>query len=192
LRQLRPQVYDFDFLLASLYGREQRWEDAEKVLQSVLARSTSNDDRARAQELLQRVQRARAFEARKASGAVSLVGEPAEAQPVPREDPVEPPPAPAPPAPPQVSYLRGTLVNVACSEDDSAVLTVREQSKKKRNLQLAVRSRTRVLLLDPTESGQTLACGPSGVRVGINYRVEPQGPSLAGVVMTSEFNPPSR
>jgi len=70
------------------------------------------------------------------------------------------------------------------------VLTVKLEST--RVIRLKVRSRAKLLLLDPTGSGKTIECGAADVPVGINYRVEPQGTDVAGVVMTVELYPPKR
>ena len=189
-RQTGPRREDFDLLLAHLYLREQRWDDAEKLLQAI-ANEPESPNREQALAWLNRVRDGRQGTMRWGT-ARGESSEPAPARPA--GEPVEPAPAAAPASPPEIRYVRGTLVNVACA-GEGAVVTVQGESRKGapgKTLHLAVRSLERVILIDPTESGQKLDCGPSGVPVTINYRVEPQGPSVAGVVMTIELYPPER
>jgi len=189
-RQTGPRREDFGLLLAHLYLREQRWDDAERVLQAI-ANEPESPNREQALAWLNRVRDGRQGTMRWGT-ARGESSEPAPARPA--GEPVEPPPAAAPGSPPEIRYIRGTLVNVACA-GEGAVVTLQEASRKGapgKTLHLAVRSLQRVILIDPTESGKKLDCGPSGVPVSINYRVEPQGPSVAGVVMTIELYPPER
>lgn len=104
--------------------------------------------------------------------------------------PVEPVPAPVPATPPKMEFVVGTLIEVAC-DGEGAVLTIRLKGRKAKPLRVAVRSRERVLLLDPTNSGTKLVCGTMSARVAVNYRVQPRAPDIAGVVVTIEFNPAS-
>ena len=189
-RQSGPRREDFGLLLAHLYLREQRWDDAERVLQAIV-NEPGSPNREQALAWLNRVRDGRQGTMRWGTQR----GESSEAAPArPAGEPVEPAPTAAPASPPEVRYIRGTLVNVACA-GEGAVVTLQEESRKGapgKTLHLAVRSLQRVILIDPTESGKKLDCGPSGLPVSINYRVEPQGPSVAGVVMTIEFYPPER
>ena len=182
----------FDLLLADTYIREKRWGEAEALLREVARESDHAYEREQAEEWLREVRAARAGRPLPAGGAPG--GDETLPEPVARvHRPVEPQPPPQPGSPPKVSYAQGTLVNVACASDDSAVVTVATETEagaQPETIHLAVRSLSRVLLLDPTESGEKLECGPSGLPVGINYRVEPQGPNVAGVVMTIELYPP--
>jgi hypothetical protein len=88
-----------------------------------------------------------------------------------------------------VKYVKGTLADVACTED-AAVLTVKLDAA--RVVRLKVRSLPQLILLDPTGSGKKIECGGAEIPVGINYRVEPQGDTITGVVMTVELYPPKR
>ncbi len=189
-RQSGPRREDFGLLLAHLYLREQRWGDAERVLQAII-NEPGSPNREQALAWLSRVRDGRQGTMRWGT-ARGESSEPAPARPA--AAPVEPPPPAAPGSPPEIRYVRGTLVNVACA-GEGAVVTLQEESRKGapgKTLHLAVRSLQRVILIDPTESGKKLDCGPSGLPVSINYRVEPQGPSVAGVVMTIELYPPER
>lgn len=194
-RALEPQNREFDFLLAHLYEREQRWDDAEGVLQEAAARATTPEQLRRAEALLDNLRTRRSLmAAQRLEPSPEPRSEPEgfEPQPVRARQPVEPQPAAPPAAPPEVRYVRGTLVDVKC-QDDSAVVTVkleRKAGEPTRVLHLAVRSRAQLIVIDPTDSGQALGCGPAETTVAVNYRVEAAGEALAGVVMTLEFNPP--
>ncbi|MGH9814425.1 MAG: hypothetical protein ACRD4T_14935, partial [Candidatus Acidiferrales bacterium] len=97
-------------------------------------------------------------------------------------------------AAPEVRYIRGTLVDVKCTdEDDSARIYVsleRKPGESPRLVQLKVRSHARVILLGTTDGREQLDCGPTEVPVAVNYRVEAVSETVGGVVMTIEFNPP--
>jgi thioredoxin-like negative regulator of GroEL len=209
LRQLKPQDPYFAVLLANLYIQEQRWDDAEGLLRTALQRFSDPYQHQQAERMLewleQRRERAQlysAYQEEEAENRETLESDTRE-RAAPRNlrggplrrgaEPVEPPAAPPPAAPPKIAYLVGTLVNVACADDTAALTVVTEPLKGKegQTFHLWVRSRARVLLLDPTDTGQTLDCGPSGKRVGINYRVQPREPNIAGIVVTIEFNPPA-
>ncbi len=199
-RQLMPQRHEFGLLLATLYLNEQRWDEAEEILNTIVRGSPRADQRQQAEDLLERLRSAREWQ-RTVTEAQSFREQPAEetvarwetAGPAPRPatEPQAPPPATSPVIPQKVAYLRGILVNVACS-GDAAVITVEtseEGGKPGGTVHLAVRSRADVILMDPTDSGQKLECGASGVPVGINYRVQSDAPSISGVVMSVEFFP---
>lgn len=198
VRELLPQRRDFDLLLAHSYLKSERLDDAEKLLESVVGDSKNETEIRQAKEWLQRIRDMRDWAARRQQ--LQAAPEPERAEPLLREGgPREPgranypsePPATAPPAaPPRVEYLRGTLVNVECS-GDTAIIAVQPETKKKEPaaepVRLAVRSRSRLLLIEPTDSGRALECGPAGIPVGINYTVRPDEPGIAGVTMTIEF-----
>lgn len=191
-RQLMPQGHGFDILLADLYAREERWDDAEKVLQAVIARSFTDREREQAQMLLRRVRSARRFRVEEPDSPEPLSEVPDAAPPAPPAEPVETPP---PALPPKVRYVEGILVKAECKDEDSALLIVKEDSQSKeagKVLHLALRSRSRLIVLDPTGSGQQLRCGLLGLPVGINFVVVPQKPDPAGLVMTIEFFPRRR
>lgn len=195
-RQLMPVEREFDLLLAHLYERAEKWDEAEKLLIETVQRADDPDERQRAEQWLDSLQRRREYLSRP-QGPIQVVVEgdtPVPAgPPVNVRDPVEPPQPSAPAAPPEVRYIRGTLVDVRCADDDTAVVTVsleRKAGEAARVVHLKVRSRTRVILLDPSNSDRQLECGPADVPVAINYRVEAQGDMLGGVVMTIEFDPP--
>ncbi|MBI2956689.1 MAG: tetratricopeptide repeat protein [Acidobacteria bacterium] len=184
-RALAPQRHEFDFLLAHLYQRSQRWADAEQLLRQIAARATAGDERAQAERWLQELRQRQSRPAARHSEAES----PESAQPAapPAAEAVEPPPAP-----PEIRYLRGRLTEVACS-GEAAILTIETEgkpSKEERLTRLAVRSRSRVIVADPTDSGWKLECGAADVPVAINYRVEPQENNVAGVVISIELHPP--
>ncbi|MGH9789517.1 MAG: tetratricopeptide repeat protein [Candidatus Acidiferrales bacterium] len=196
-RQLMPLEREFAFLLAHLYEREEKWEEAEKLLTETARRAEEGDERQRAEQMLDSLRRRREYTSRP-QGPMQVLMEGDSSvptgPPVNVRDPVEPPPAPA--APPEVRYIRGTLVDVRCA-DDAAVVTVsleRKAGEPARVVHLAVRSRARLILLDPSNSGRQLECGPADVPVAVNYRVEAAGETVGGVVMTIEFNlpPPPR
>ncbi len=209
LRQLKPQDSSFDVLLANLYTQESRWDDAEELLKTALQRSSDPYQRQQAERTLEWLEQRRereqlysAYQEEEAENRETLESDTRE-RAAPRNlrrgpvrrgaEPVEPPGSP-PTSPPQMAYVLGTLVTVACADDTAALTVVTRplKSKEGQTLHLWVRSRTKVLLLDPTDTGQTLDCGSSGKRVGINYRVQPREPNIAGVVVTIEFNPPER
>ncbi|MCI0402352.1 MAG: tetratricopeptide repeat protein [Acidobacteria bacterium] len=196
-RQLMPLEREFDFLLAHLYEREQKWDEAEKLLAETARRAEEPGERRRAEEFLNHLRRRREYLSQP-QGPTQVVlegdspaptGEPAAGS----RDSVEPTPA-APAAPPEVRYIRGTLVDVQCSDqDDSARVTVsldRKAGEAARVVHLRVRSRARLILLDPTKTGRQLDCGPAEAAVAVNYRLEAQGETVSGVVMTIEFDPP--
>jgi tetratricopeptide (TPR) repeat protein len=189
---LMPQRYDLKLLLAHFYERERRWEGTEKILLQVVSQATDENQRRQAQDWLPRLASLREFE--EGEPTQPDVREPAiERKGIrPGGEPVEPPAVPSPAEPAPMAYVRGVLIQVACS-DDSAAITVQSKGRKGETgevIHLAVRSRKRVIILDPTRSGWTLPCGPAGVPVGINYRREPQGPSIAGTVVSIEAHPP--
>ena len=196
-RAAMPTAHEFDLLLAHLYEREERWDDAEKLLIEAVLRAEDPEERQRAEQMLDSLQRRREYQSRPpAPIQVALEGEAPipTGPPVNVRDPVEPPPASTPSAAPEVRYIRGTLVDVKCSdEDDSARIYVslaRKAGESPRLVQLKVRSRTRVILLGTTDGREELGCGPVDVPVAINYRLEAQGEEISGTVMTIEFNPP--
>jgi len=128
-----------------------------------------------------------------ASEPATPEAEPAEPRPV-REREIYNPEPPVQGAPPEVRYLKGTLVNINCTED-SAVLTIKQDRKASepvRVVHLKVRSLAQLIVLDPIGSGKKIDCGEADIPVGINYRVEPQGDAISGVVMTVELYPPKR
>ncbi len=202
-RDRDPQSREFDTLLAHLYERAERWNDAEKLLRQSIERATNPEQRRQAEQQLDALQTRRVIARGPKSQPVlraSDTREPAG----PEAEPVEPTPArdrevynpepPPPNAPPEVRYLRGTLAYVECA-DDTAVLTVKQDRKASeavRVVHLKVRSLAQLILLDPTGSGKKIECGDADIPVGINYRVEPQGDVVAGVVMTIELYPPKR
>jgi thioredoxin-like negative regulator of GroEL len=206
VRELLPQKRDFDLLLAFSYLKAEQLDAAEKLLLSVVDTSKQPHEVAQAKEWLGQIAEMREWETRRQQWQSAPVptGEVAP-RPVSEEtprreirpsggtrtsEPVEPPPTEQPRNPPRVEYLRGTLVNVACS-DDAAVITVQPEAKRKeaaaKPVHLAVQSRTRILVIDSTDSGKTLECGAAGTPVGVNYVVQPEGPTLSGIVMTIEF-----
>ncbi len=196
-RTLMPTEREFDLLLAHLYERAERWDDAEKLLIETTQRADDPEERQRAEQMLEHLQRRREYLSRP-QGPVQVVLEGdapvSGGPPVGARDPVEPPPATTPSAAPEVRYIRGTLVDVKCAdEDDSARIFVsleRKAGESPRLVQLKVRSRARVILLGTTDGREELGCGPAEVPVAINYRLEAQDESTSGVVMTIEFNPP--
>lgn len=198
LEQARQHLlahHDFDLLLAELYARERRWDEAEFLLESIKARSASDAQRRQAEKLLQQLEWARQSPVPQAPGD-SVPEEETPGPPIPdfEEAAERPPPAP-PPEPPMVAYVKGTLVNVACPEEDSAVLAIKQESRAQQTpqvIRLLVRSRRQVIQMDPTGSGQKLSCGLSEIPVGVNYIVEPGLAEAAGVVMAIEFYPPKR
>jgi tetratricopeptide (TPR) repeat protein len=206
LRQLTPQDSSFAVLLANLYIQEQRWDDAEGLLRTALQRSSDPYQHQQAERMLEWLEQRRGMTQLYSAdpGGTGEDGEEAEIQestaplnlrrgPMRRgTEPVEPPAPPTPAAPLQMAYILGTLVTVACADDTAALTVITEplKGKERQTFHLWVRSRARVLLLDPTGTGQSLDCGPMGKRVGINYRVQPREPNIAGVVVTIEFNPP--
>ncbi|HXE74453.1 MAG TPA: tetratricopeptide repeat protein [Candidatus Xenobia bacterium] len=206
-RARNPQSREFDLLLAHLYERAERWNDAEALLQQVIARATTPEQRRQAEDQLDSLKTRRVLSRAPRSQPVPRASEPVEPTVVEQEEEperVEPRvererevynPEPAPPsAPPEVKYVKGTLVDVACA-DDAAVLTVKLEGKPgaaTRVIRLKVRSRANLLLLDPTGSGKTIECGAADIPVGINYQVEPQTAGVVGVVMTVELYPPPR
>jgi len=200
-RERMPGEREFDLLLAHLYERAERWDDAEKLLIETAQRAEESEERRRAEEMLDHLRRRREYLS-KPPGPTRVVMEGDSAvpagPPVGVRDPVEPAPTTPPASPPEVRYIRGTLVDVGCTDDsDTAVVTVSLERKKgepARVVHLAVRSRARVILLDPANSGRQLDCGPADVPVAVNYRIEAQSGAVSGVVMTIEFNlpPPPR
>ena len=208
LRQLTPQDPSFAVLLANLYIQAQRWDDAEELLKTALQRSSDPYQHQQAERMLEwleerreRVQLYSAYQEEGAADKQTLESDTQELTaslnlrrgPMRRgAEPVEPPAPPPPESPPRMAYVLGTLVTVVCADDTAALTVITEplKGKKRQTFHLWVRSRTRVLLLDPTGTGQSLDCGPMGKRVGINYRVQPREPNIAGVVVTIEFNPP--
>ncbi|MFQ5926456.1 MAG: DUF1570 domain-containing protein [Terriglobia bacterium] len=195
-RHLMPQRHEFDLLLLHLYMRQRRWKEAETAAQRLLQGSAPADQRRQAEEWLERLRTARQLESEETQAArqsQSNLDPKAASARFSRTAPVEPPPTPAPAEPPKMRYLRGTLVNVACS-GDAAVLTIQEKSKKgktQKTIRLAVPSRARVVVLG-SGGGQKLECEAKGVPVAVNYRVQPAGADIAGVVMTIAFYPPER
>lgn len=208
LRQLKPQDSSFAVLLANLYIQEQRWDDAEGLLRTALQRSSDPYQHQQAERMLEWLEQRRereqlysAYQEEDAADKQTLESDTRE-RTVPLNlrrgpmrrgtEPVEPPAPPTPASPLQMAYILGTLVTVACADDTAALTVITEplKGKERQTFHLWVRSRTRVLLLDPTGTGQSLDCGPMGKRVGINYRVQPREPNIAGVVVTIEFNPP--
>lgn len=195
-RRLRLKESGLTMMLASLYERAERWEEAERLLRGILQQSEDPEERRQAEswlnELRWRRDRSRA-RLRPRDASEEEAPESVEHPSARDAQPIEPPSSPAPVGPPpEVRYLRGTLVDVACS-GDTAVLTIatkEEKGRPARVIHLAVRSLSKVLVFDPTKSGQKLDCGEANVPVTINYRVEPQGEAISGVVMTIEFYPP--
>lgn len=201
-RVRNPQSREFDLLLADLYERAERWNDAETLLRQMVERATNPELRRQAEQQLDSLQTRRVLARAPKSQPVLRTAESSEPPVIePEPERVEPPPArdrerevynpepPAPGAPPQVKYAKGTLADVACTED-AAVLTVKLEAA--RVVRLKVRSLAQLILLDPTGSGKKIECGGAEIPVGINYRVEPQGADVAGVVMTVELYPPKR
>ncbi len=199
--ELLPARQDLRLLLANFLLTDQRLEEAEGLLVAVLQSSAAPLQHQQAQDWLDRLREMRAYQERQrewrerppqvAEG--SHVTVPAQVAPsdTPTPAPTQPvsrPPASTQSEPPTVVYLKGTLVNVACS-DDRAVLTVQEEVKKGtgRVVHLAVASLKNLIVIDPSESGKKVECGAAGVRVGVNYRAHPDGPNVAGTVMTVEF-----
>ncbi len=196
-RARTPQSREFNLLLAHLYEREQRWEEAEKLLLEAAERATEPGERRRAEEMLDYLRQRREQMARPQELIRVEMEEGAPASTGPRvnvRDPVVPAPAAAPTSAPEVRYVRGTLVDVRCPDDsDSAVVTIsaeRMPGEAARVVHLQVRSRARLIVLDPTNSGRRLECGPAEAPVAVNYRLEALGETVSGVVMTIEFDPP--
>lgn len=202
-RQWMPQRHDLGLMLASLYLNERRWDDAEKILNSVALGSPQADQRQSAERMLEQLRSMRQWqqtlhstpESPRHTGEETAPGEePARPRRTRLAEPVEPPPGPPTVISQKVDYVHGTLINVACS-DDAAVVTVQasgEGEGSERVVHLAVRSRAKVILMDPTDSGQKLECGASGIPVGVNYRLQPEAPSVTGVVLSIEFFPLDR
>ncbi|HSC78096.1 MAG TPA: tetratricopeptide repeat protein, partial [Candidatus Acidoferrales bacterium] len=197
-RARNPQSREFDLLLANLYEREEQWNDAEKMLREIIARAQTPEQRRQAEQQLDSLQTRRVLSRapksepvlRTTDSAEPVVVEPEPVEPRPvRDREVYDPEPPPPSAPPQVKYVKGTLADVACT-DDTAVLTVKLDVA--RVVRLKVRSLPQLILLDPTGSGKKIECGGAEIPVGINYRVEPQGDTISGVVMTVELYPPKR
>ncbi len=201
-RNRNPQSREFDLMLADLYERAERWNDAESLLRQMIERAANPEQRRQAEQQLDSLQTRRVLaRAPKSQPAPPTTEspEPVVVEPEPEPERVEPRPArdrevydpepPPPSGPPEVKYVKGTLADVACTED-AAVLTVKLEAAPV--IRLKVRSLTQLLLLDPTSSGKKIECGGAEIPVGINYRVEPQGTDVAGVVMTVELYPPKR
>ncbi len=195
-RQLMPQRRELNLMLARYYLQEKRWDEGEKLLQEMSQNPSRPEERQEAEALLRQAHTFRQFEESQPTeegspqGQEAKSGNPASSR---QSAPVEPP-ASKPAEPPKVSFVKGILVNVACS-GDAAVITVQPESKGKSKrdvIHLAVPSLSRLLTIDPAGSGKKLECGAPGISVGINYRVQPDGPNIAGVVMTIEFQPAER
>lgn len=203
-RELMPQQRDFDLMLAQSYINAERYGDAEKLLEEIVHSSAREQDILQAKQWLERLQTMRDWRAR--GPQVGQAEEPEEEEsgeepgaterttrPRRTADPVEPPPA-SPVGAPRVDFVQGRLQGVVCV-GDGAVLTVQPDPKDKKPQEpvvLRVRSLSRLLIIDPADTGQKLGCGLSGVPVAINYRVESDDPEVAGVVMTVEFSRPRR
>lgn len=199
MRELLPQRRDFDLMLAHSYLNAARHDDAEKLLEEIVRSSAPEQDILQAKQWLERLQTMRNWRAR--GPEVAPAGEPEEEEseeasapepttrPRRTAEPVEPPPT-APVAAPKVDFVQGRLQGVVCV-GDGAVLTVQPDPKEKKPQEpivLRVKSLSRLLVIDPGDTGQKLACGMIGVAVAINYRVESGDPEVAGVVMTLEFS----
>lgn len=201
VRQAQPQRHDLGLMLANSYLQAQRWDEAETLLKNLSGAGLRADQQKLVDAWLDQVARMRAYQQRQEGGPIVLVpgtpaaegngSGPAIPQVTRLTEPVEPAAPAAPVEPPKISYVRGVLVTVECN-GDAAVVAVREETKKGpgRTLHFKVRSRKDVILIGAAEDQTELACGDSGARVGINYVVQPEGPSLAGSVVTIEFRPP--
>ena len=185
-RDLMPQRHEFHLLLAYLYMRQRRWQEAEAAAQRVVAAAPSDLQRSQAQETWQQIQRARAFEENRQVIEQNIQLQRRSEDVRPPAEPVEPPPAPAPAEPPKARYLRGKLVSVACSED-TAVLTIQAESKEgapPKTVRLLVRSVASLLVLG---SAGRLDCRAAGVIVAVNYILQPDASGSDGIVMTISF-----
>ena len=203
VHKANPQDVSLDFLLGELYIREERWADAEKIYTALLKRDLTPEqefnverglgwlrdrnrrEQERARLLKEEAEVENTEETEEASGEEPVQIKNKSPRRPRYTDPVETAPAPPPPKPARMRYVKGRLVNVAC-EGEAAVLTVQTG---RRTLRITVRSLARALVMDPTNSGKKLACGAANARVGINYRVQPQKPNIAGIMVSLEFNP---
>lgn len=191
--QLLPHRHDLRFMLVSFYANAERRDEAEELLRALETKALRPDERQRVTEWLHRLTTLRELEQN--HGRVeSEVGQETSASRLPRfTAPAETPPSQAIGGAPRVAYIRGTLVNAVCS-DDQAVLTVVEQTGdgQPNSTYLMVRSLKDALVLDPTESGKKIECGTLAIPVGINYRIQPQGLNISGIVITIEIDPPEQ
>ena len=217
LKRANLQEANWDFLLASLYIRASRWDEAEKVYLALSRRELSARLSQQVQQSLEGLQRRResAQPARRpeagqgpADNARSEAESDAAIRPTPggaglrrsggsrRNMPVTPRPA-APVSPPKMAYLRGRLVDVAC-DGGTAVLTVRRKSSESDEkgepavyLRLSVPSLEHLLVMSGRRAKSMVECGATDANVGINYRVQLVREGVVGVVVSLEFNPVS-
>jgi tetratricopeptide (TPR) repeat protein len=200
VRKRNPQETELSFMLVGLYMQEKRWDDVEIILNQLGQQALSTEEEGRVRQQLNWLQERREWSSRLSqtgedavqfSGGRTVEGvEGNRGNGRRKRMPVEPVPAPVPATPPEVKFVEGRLIEVAC-EGEGAVLTVQPKERKAKPLRVAVRSLERVLLLDPTNSGYKLVCGEANARVAVNYRVQPREPDIDGDVVTIELNPTS-
>lgn len=176
---------EFDLTLGHLYVREERWQEARKVFDRLLARSTDKTEQADARNWLRFLEIIR-----RPTGGLDFPepdgeedGEEEERTEIDAEA------RNTKVLTGEIVYVRGILAGVECGEEGSVlVLHVGDGNGQPRVLRLLFSSLEVPLVFDRTASGQGIECHTAGISVGINYRAAATRDTtvVAGTVLTLE------